>query len=130
MLPLRLLLCLAFLLLPACTDPRKAALSRLRGVKVEDIRTEVARLHTQYFASRGPEFIPIRPESWPASFVSLRPSRMTLYRDGLAITLQDRPGFEYGIHVVPPGDITPPRSTKITRYEPLQDGIYFFEQAR
>jgi hypothetical protein len=127
---LRLLLLLGILALPACTDPRKTMLARLRQAKVEEIRTDVARLHTQHFASRGPEFVPIRPEYWPESIQKLRPLRMTLYRDGLAIAIHDEPGVEFGIHVIPPGDIVPPKSTKMTRYELIQDGIYFYRQER
>jgi len=127
---LRLLLVLAVLSLTACTDPRKTTLARLRLAKVEDIRAEVARLRTQHFASPGPEFVPLRPEFWPASIQSLRPLRMTLYSDGLAIAIQDEPGLEFGIHIVPPGDIAPPEPTETTQYQWLQDGLYFYTQKR
>lgn len=127
---LRLLLLLVLLPLAACSDPRQNAISRLRRSKLENIRTDVARLHTQHFAAPGPEFVPIRPELWPVSIQGLRPLRMTLYRDGLAVATEDEPGVEYGVHIVPPGNIVPPKSTKLTQYQALQDGVYFYTQKR
>ena len=127
---LRLLLLLGILALAACSDPRETTLARMRHAKFEDIRADVARLHAQHFVSPGPEFIPIRPELWSPAIRDLRPLRMTLYRDGLAIATLDKPGFEFGIHVVPPGDIAPPKSTPITQYQFLQNGLYFYTQKR
>ena len=126
----RLLLLLAALSFAACGDPRSDSVSRLRHADVAGLRAEAARLYTLLFPAPGPTFIPVRPELWPAALLKLHPLRMNLYRDGLAVTLQAEPGFEYGIHILPTGASDSLISTARTRYEKLQDGIYYFAQKR
>ena len=126
----RLLLLLIALSLAACSDPRSKVRSRLRHADVPELRAEVARLYTRLFPAPGPNLIPVRPEMWPASILKLRPLRLNLYRDGLAVTLEASPGFEYGIHILPTGDAEPPRSSERTQYEKLRDGICYFVQKR
>jgi hypothetical protein len=77
------------------------------------------------FAPRPGGFIRV---SFP--LLKLRPIRLNLYRDGVAISLQTRPGFEYGLHVIPVGVTDDLKSTERTQYEKLQDGIYYFTQKR
>ena len=127
---LRLLLVLTMLPLAACTDPRSNSLSRLRHADAAELRMEAARLYTQLFPAAGPTLIPVQPAAWPAALLKLRPLRMNLYRDGLAISLQARPGFEYGLHIVPAGMTDDLKPTERTQYEKLQDGIYYFTQKR
>lgn len=126
----RLLLLLAMLPLAACTDPRTNSLSRLRSADAAELRTEAGRLYTRLFPAAGPMFIAVQPEAWPAPLLKLRPIRLNLYRDGLAISLQTQPGFEYGLHVIPVGMPDELKSTERTQYEKLQDGIYYFTQKR
>lgn len=128
--PFRPLLLLAALSLASCTDPRSNSLSILRHADAAELRMEVARLHTRMFPAPGPTLIPIRPEIWPAAFLKLRPLRLNLYRDGLAVSLQASPGFEYGLHILSTGANDPLKSTERTQYEKLQDGIYYFTQKR
>ena len=127
---LRLLLLLAMLPLAACTDPRSISISRLKHADAAELRTETARLYTRLFPASGSTLIPIQPELWPAPLLKLQPLRMNLYRDGLAISLQAQPGFEYGLHVIPTGVSDEVKSTERTQYEKLQDGIYYFTQKR
>lgn len=128
--PFRILLLLAVMAFTACDNPRSHAQSRIRHADVAELRAEVARLYTRLFPAPGPNLIPVRPEQWPAAILKLRPLRLNLYRDGLAVTLQSEPGVEYGIHILPSGDADLPKSTPRTRYEKLQDGISYFEQKR
>ena len=128
--PLRLLIIIATLSLAACTDPRTNSLSRLHHADAAVLRTEAAKLHAQLLAASGPALIPIRPEQWPTALLKLRPLRMNLYHDGLAISLQASPGFEYGLHILPTGATDELKSTDRTQYEKLQDGIYYFTQRR
>jgi len=127
---LRIPLLLCLLLLAACSDPRSGVLSRLRQANAGEIRAEVAQLHAKYFAYKGPEFFPVRHDAWPMNIQKLRPLRMTLYHDGLAIAIHDEPGLELGIHVVPPGNTVAPESTARTSYQPIQDGFYYYSQMR
>ena len=130
MLPFRLLLVLATLSFAACGDPRSNSLSRLRHADAVELRAEVAQLYTRMFTAPGLTLIPVRPELWPAAILKLHPLRLNLYRDGLAVTLQAEPGFEYGIHILPTGAGDSLKSTERTQYEKLQDGIYYFAQKR
>ena len=127
---LRLLLLLAMLPLAACSDPRSKSLSRLHRADVAELRTEVAGLCTRLLPPSSPALVPIPPELWPAALVKLRPLRMNLYRDGLAVSLQASPGFEYGLHIIPAGGSEELESTERTQYEKLQDSIYYFTQKR
>ena len=126
----RLLLLLAVLSFVACSDPRSTARSRLRRVDTAELRAEVARLYTRMFPAPGPNLVPVRPELWPTAILKLRPLRLNLYRDGLAVTLEAEPGFEYGIHILPAGTTEEPKSTARTQYEKLQEGICYFAQKR
>ena len=130
MLPIRLLLLLAMLPLAACSDPRSSSLSRLRGADVPTLRAEVAQLTARLLPPAGPEFAPVQPELWPVALVKLRPLRLNLYRDGLAVSLAASPGVEYGLHIVPSGASEEVKSTVRTQYEKVQDGIYYFTQKR
>ena len=127
---LRVLLLLAMLSFAACTDPRTNSLSRFRSADAVELRTEAGRLYTSLFPAAGPMFVAVQPEAWPASLLKLRPLRLNLYRDGLAISLQSQPGYEYGLHVIPVGVADDLKSTERTQYEKLQDGIYYFTQKR
>ena len=127
---LRLLLFLAMLPLAACNDPRSNSLSRLRHADAAGLRAEVAQLTVKLRPPAGPELVPIQPELWPVGLLKLRPLRLNLYRDGLAVSLQAAPGFEYGLHIVAVGADAQLKSTERTRYEKLQDGIYYFTQKR
>ncbi|MEO6741881.1 MAG: hypothetical protein ABIP20_16675 [Chthoniobacteraceae bacterium] len=130
MLLLRLLLLFTLLPLTACTDPRANSLSRLKQVDAAELRMEVSRLSTRLFPAAGPTIVPLQPAEWPAPLLKLRPLRMNLYRDGLAVSLQAKPGFEYGLHIVPHGIPEELKSTDRTQYEKLQDGIFYFIQKR
>jgi hypothetical protein len=126
----RALFLLAALSLAACTDPRSTARSRLRHADAAELRADVARLYTRLFLAPGAPVVAVRPEMWPPNMVRLQPLRMNLYRDGLAVTLQATPGFEYGLHIAPAGTAEVPKSTGRTQFEKLQDGICYFVQKR
>jgi hypothetical protein len=128
--PLRLIIVFVTLTLSACGDPHSKAISRLRHADAAELRASVAQLHTRLFPAPGISFVPLRPEIWPAALAKLRPLRMNLYLDGLAVTLHAEPGMEFGIHILPAGDAQPPKSTARTQYEKLQDGVYYFAQKR
>ena len=89
-----------------------------------------AQLHTRLYPAPGPTFVPVGPDLWPAVLLKLRPLRMNLFPDGLAITLQAEPGMEYGLQILATGDSREPLSNERTHYEKIQDGIYYFAQKR
>lgn len=124
------LLFLAASLFTACDGPRDNATRRLAKTGVAELRTDAARLHTQYFSGPSLGYFPLRPEQWPESAKRIRPLRIGVYRDGLAIALQEEPGVEFGLHIVPGGLPEPPNPTPFTKYDRLQDGIYFYTLQR
>lgn len=126
----RLLLLFALMPLASCSDPRSDSVSRLRKADAAALRAEVAQLTAKLLPPAGPEIVPIQPDLWPVAFLKLRPLRMNLYRDGLAVSLKGEPGVEYGLHIVPAGASAELKSTQRTQYEKLQDGIYYFVQKR
>ncbi len=126
----RLLLLLALLPLAACSDPRSHSLSRLRGADAAGLRAEVAQLTAKLLPPGGAEFVPLQPELWPVAFVKLRPLRLNLYRDGLAVSLKATPGVEYGLHIAMAGASVDQKSTERTQYEKVQDGVWYFIQKR
>lgn len=130
MLHFRLLLFIALLPLAACSDPRTSAISQFKKADIAELRTDVARLYLRLFPTAGPTIVAVRPELWTPGLIKMRPVRMNLYRDGLAITLHAEPGMDYGIHIAPSSDAPQPKSTDRTQYEKLQDGISFFAQKR
>ncbi|MEQ1854805.1 MAG: hypothetical protein ABMA01_24830 [Chthoniobacteraceae bacterium] len=117
---------LAALALVACNDPRSAATARLRKSSVADLRTDAARLHTQFFSAVTQEHFPLFQFHWPESAKKLKPIRMNLYRDGLAIALRQEPGAEFGLHIVPRGITDPPLPTPYIEYERIEDGVYSY----
>ena len=121
---------LAALLCTACDSPRDDATRRLRNVAVADLQTDAARLHTQFFAAPSQDYFPLKPEQWPESTKKLRPLRIGLYRDGLAIALREEPGVEFGLHIVPRGVPEPPAPTPYTHYERLEEGVYWYTLQR
>jgi hypothetical protein len=127
---LRILLLAVALAFAACSDPRRTSLSRLRHADVAELRMAAAQLHTRLYPAPGPTFVPVGPELWPPVLMKLRPLRMNLFPDGLAITLHAEPGMEYGLQILATGDSREPLSTERTRFEKIQDGIYYFAQQR
>ena len=128
--PLRCLTLLAALAFTACSDPRSDALARLRKISVSDLRTDAARLHTQFFTAPSTAHVPLAPYHWSETAKNLKPIRLNLYRDGLAIALRQDPGVEFGVHVVPRGMAGPPVPSPYVRYEQLEEGIYWYSLKR
>jgi hypothetical protein len=128
--PSRCLSLLAALLVSACESPRKVAMARLRRSNTAELRTDVARLHTQFLQSPDQDYLPLKSSWWTESVRKLKPLRVGLYRDGLSVALREEPGFEFGLHIVPQSVTRPPNPSPYIRYEQLEDGIYWYTLER
>jgi hypothetical protein len=112
-----------------CSEPRDEAKARLRGVNVAQLRFEVGRVLKNLHSGRGPEFIALKPAFWPTAFRQLHPVRIGCYRDGLAFVFAGEASNESGLHVQPPGMDRMPKAA-LTKYERLQEGIFWFETSK
>jgi len=121
---------LAALLLAACDNPRTEAIARLRKANIPALRTDAARLHTQFLQTPDVDYMPLKSNLWPDNLRKLKPIRIGLYRDGLAVALREEPGFEFGLHFIPMGVARPPNPSKYVRYERLEDGVYWYTLER
>jgi hypothetical protein len=121
---------LAAFVLAACDDPRREATSRLRDTSAASLRADATRLHSQFFTSEMRDCFPLTPAQWPESAKKMKPVRVNLYRDGLAIGLRQEPGLETGLHILPLGITTPPVPTPYIEYEPIEVGIYRYSLKR
>ena len=122
-----LLICGAFFL-AGCGDKKADAKSFVNGVGAALLRKESARLNRDYFAVPGVQFITLKQNVWPKSFIEVKPKRVTLYRDGAAIALGgDSGATEWGVFVVPTGLQYIPSATKTIRYDVIADGVLFYQ---
>lgn len=128
--PSRCLPLLAALLLTACGSPRSDAVARLRKANTAELRIDVARFHTQFFQTPDQDYLPLKSNWWSVSVRKLKPLRVGLYRDGLAVALREEPGFEFGLHIVPQSVTRPPGPSPYIQYERIEDGIYWYTLQR
>jgi hypothetical protein len=117
---------IAIVLLAGCSKPQDDARARLSGVDSGQLRMEAARLYKQLHASPGAEFAALKPAQWPPTFRKLGPTRIGCYRDGFAFVFSSAAGVETGVHVQPLGMDKMPKAT-MTRYERIEEGIYWFQ---
>ena len=128
--PRRCLPFLAALLLIACDSPRTEVLARLRKSNAAELRTDAARLHTQLLHTSDQDYIPLKSNWWTERIRKLKPLRVGLYRDGLAIALREEPGFEYGLHIIPQSVARIPNPSPYIQYDRIEDGIYSYTLKR
>lgn len=121
---------LAALLLAACDNPRAEVLKRLRKADAAELRTDAARLHTQLLHAPDQDYLPLKSNWWTERIRKLKPLRVGLYRDGLAIALREDPGSEYGLHITPQSVSKIPSPSQYIRYDRIEDGIYSYTLQR
>ena len=113
-----------------CSDPSKLARQRLSPETAGQLRKEAAQLHDRHFAKGSLDFLALKAPEWPAVAKQLGAQRIALYPDGVAIALQGNAENESGIHVVPEGKTSTPASNPRVRYEPIYDGVFWYEHRR
>lgn len=116
--------CALTLSFAGCGKPDDQIRKQVLSIGTSTLRRESGRLNRDYFAVRGLEFVTLKESQWPKPFSELKPSRITVYRDGTAIALGGATGStEWGIFVVPSGLTYIPPSTKLIHYELISDGV-------
>ena len=128
--PRRCLPLLAALLLAACDNPRAEVLARLHKSNSAELRTDAARLHTQHLHTPDMDYLPLKSNWWTERIRKLKPLRVGLYRDGLAVALRQEPGFEYGLHIIPQGVARTPSPSPHIEYQRVEDGVYSYTLQR
>lgn len=128
--PRRCLPFLAALLLTACDSPRTEVLARFHKTNATELRIDAARLHTQLLHTPDQDYLPLKSNWWTERIRKLKPLRVGLYRDGLAIALREEPGFEYGLHIIPQSVARTPSLSPYIQYERIADGVYSYTLQR
>jgi hypothetical protein len=113
----------SFLLISACKDARRDALSILNTQSATRLR-EDARLLA---AKSGGTAFEVAPELLPASFRAFAPVVVRYYEPGYGILVTKWISHETGIYVLPTASIYQPQSTPNVRYEKISDGVYWYE---
>jgi len=123
---LLLLLILALAGVSCGNDPRPRAERQVRKIGPERLRQDAAILYKNAFAAHTLEMITIRTYNWPDSFRPLKPLRVGVYLDGVAVALAVQSTGETGIYVIPRSMDVEPRNAGGTKFEKITDGIYWY----
>jgi hypothetical protein len=124
-------LALVLLLLGGCAERRVLAERVLHEVGPDVLREDAARLYKEWFGGSRADFSVVSKSAWPASFQRFAPKRIGAYPDGFGLALETDADTERGVFVIPlhfEGGI--PRRAADVRFEPMAEGIYWYEFAR
>jgi hypothetical protein len=109
----------------ACSDSRHAAARKITPAEAKELRLQAARFYLDFRGRGAPEYVSLKPSLWPEAFKKLRPLRVGIYIDGVALAMEGNAATEQGIHIVPIAmDLMKPRGS--VHYEKIQDGVYWY----
>ena len=125
---LRLTSCLALLVLSitGCTPPQHKAQNTLRSVGAAALRQQAAMLYKNVFAAPVAGLMTIKRADWPPSFAAFAPLTVGAYRDGFALAIARDSERESGVYVIPASTDMQPRPTPRSRFERMEEGIYWY----
>jgi hypothetical protein len=110
----------------SCTRPEGKARETVRRVGVEALRWQAAMLYKNVFAAPVAGLMTIKRNDWPPAFATFAPLTVGAYRDGFALALVRDGERESGIYVIPAHMDVEPRPTQRSRFERIEDGIYWY----
>lgn len=116
-----LVICLA-----SCTPPERRARTALRRVGSGALRQQAALLYKNVFAAPVAGLMTIKRNDWPPTFAEFAPLTVGAYRDGFALAVERSSDRESGIYVIPAHMDVQPRQTQRTRFERIEEGIYWY----
>lgn len=90
------------------------------------LREEAALIYKNLFAGGAPAYATIKRDDWPALFRVFEPENVGVYRDGFALALVRSRDRESGLYVIPAHMEVEPRGTPRTRFERIDEGIYWY----
>lgn len=102
----------------------------MRKTNTTELRTDVARLHTQLLHAPEADYLPLKSNWWTERIRKLKPLRVGLYRDGLMVALREEPGFEYGLHIIPQSVTRIPSPSPYVQFERIEEGAYSYTLQR
>lgn len=120
--------CLALVLIcfTSCTPPERKARTAVRRLGSEALRQQAALLYKNVFAAPVAGLMTIKRNDWPPAFAALGPLSVGAYRDGFALAMVRDSERESGIYVIPAHMDVQPRQTQRSRFEWIEDGIYWY----
>jgi len=110
----------------SCTPPERKARTLVQRVGAGTLRQQAAVLYKDVFAAPKTGLITIKRPDWPAAFASFEPLSVGAYRDGFALAIERDSERESGLYVTPAQMDVQPRPTHRTRFERIEDGIYWY----
>ena len=118
---------MAMAMLAGCSDRRKDAVARITSAEARELRGVADILFNDLRKKRvASEYFPLKTAVWPEPIKKLKPLRVGLYPDGLALALEGDASNEQGIHVLANGMEFQSKRSRV-RYERLQDGVYWYQ---
>ena len=116
----------AGVLIAGCSNPRKEASDLITPEEAKALRIDAGQVYKDIQEKRvASEYVPLKPNVWPARFKKYKPLRVGLYRDGIALAIEGDAANEQGIHITPVAmDLAPSRGR--VRYEKIQTGVYWY----
>lgn len=103
----------------------------MEEVGAESLRREAALLYKEMHGSAGAGFAVVPKKEWPNSFRRIEPVRVGCYADGFSLALSTDADTEQGLYIVPEEFARrEPAAAGRTRFEPLAEGVYWYEFAR
>lgn len=116
--------------LAGCSDVRKDTARTLRQIGAPTLRSDAAAFYKNLFAAPSGGYILVSPGKCPPTFQRFAPTEVRAYTDGFALALRAEHGAEEGLYVVPAGMDHDPRTAPNTRFERIDDGIFWYRFAR
>lgn len=109
-------------------DPAMARASKQLGsTDLARLRFDAAVVYKNNLTASGPVPVRVPDPAWPKTFRAFSPSRVTVYRDGIALALAQLADRESGLWVIPEGMTHDPTTTPRASFQELRDGVYWYE---
>ncbi len=121
-----LILALLAMCLAGCGDARSRASEVVRHHGAVALRTQADFYYKDLYAAHRQSPTTIGPEHWSDAFIEFDPIRITVYRDGIGLTLEEAGGEESGLYIVPLHMEHLPTPSAWASFEPLFEGIYWY----
>jgi hypothetical protein len=113
-----------------CSSPRRKAERVLEKVGTARLREQAALMYKDLFAGEAPAYAAIKRNDWPALFRAFEPQQVGAYRDGFALALMRTRDRESGLYIIPALMDVEPRATKRSRFERIDEGVYWYSFER
>lgn len=125
-LPVYLSVAAICLSLIGCGSRREDVERRLQDKTKSQLISDATGLWKKQVFSAMPTFVVLKSDEWPKSFRSLSPLLVSIYPDGVSMTLERDLGVESGLWLMPEDVKKTPENTGRARFEKISDRIYWY----